>query len=70
MMGGVLPETCRASYKYGITNFDKLLHLVGFFCINCTVVHGSTNIKFTVLCNFGLFRSCAENTEESRRNRW
>jgi hypothetical protein len=31
MMGGVSPETCWASYKYGIKNFDKLLHLVGFF---------------------------------------
>jgi hypothetical protein len=30
MMGGVSPETCRASYKYGIINFDTLLHLVGF----------------------------------------
>ena len=29
IMGGVLPETCRASYKYEI-NFDTLLHLVGF----------------------------------------
>ena len=34
MMGGVLPETCWASYKYGIINFDTLLHLVGFFCTN------------------------------------
>jgi len=35
MMGGVSPETCWASYKYGIINFDTLLHLVGFFCVNC-----------------------------------
>ena len=34
MMGGVSPETCQASYKYGIINFDTLLHLVGFFCMN------------------------------------
>jgi len=34
MMGGVSPETCRASYKYGIISFDTLLHLVGFFCMN------------------------------------
>ena len=46
MMGGVSPETCWASYKYGIINFDTLLHLVGFFlCKNCTVMHGSTNVK-------------------------
>jgi hypothetical protein len=30
MMGGVSPKTCWASYKYGIINFDTLLHLVGF----------------------------------------
>jgi hypothetical protein len=30
MMGGVLPETCGALYKYEIKNFDTLLHLVGF----------------------------------------
>jgi hypothetical protein len=34
-----------ASYKYGIINFDTLLHLVGFFCMNCTMMHGSMNIK-------------------------
>ena len=37
MMGGVSPETCRASYKYGIINFDTLLHLVGFFCMSMYV---------------------------------
>jgi hypothetical protein len=34
MMGGVLPETCWALYKYGIIKFDMLLHLVGFFFMN------------------------------------
>ena len=34
MMGSVSPETCWASYKYGIINFDTLFHLVGFFCMN------------------------------------
>jgi hypothetical protein len=29
-MDGVSPETCWALYKYGIINFDTLLHLVGF----------------------------------------
>jgi hypothetical protein len=33
-MGGVSPETCWASYKYEI-NFDTLLHIVGFFYMNC-----------------------------------
>jgi hypothetical protein len=32
--GGTPPETCWASYKYGIINFDTLLILVGFFCMN------------------------------------
>ena len=44
MMGGVSPET-RASYKYGIIKFDTPLHRVGIFFMNCTMVHGSTNIK-------------------------
>ena len=34
MMGGVSPETCWASRKYGIINFDTPMHLVGFFCMN------------------------------------
>jgi len=45
MMGGVSPETCWASYKYGIKNFDTLLYLVGFFFMNCTLMHGSTYIR-------------------------
>jgi len=28
MMGDVSPETCWASYKYGIINFDTLLHII------------------------------------------
>jgi hypothetical protein len=49
MMGGVSPETCWASYKGGIINFDTLLHLVGYFCMNYTMMHGSTNMKFNWL---------------------
>jgi hypothetical protein len=45
MTGGVSPETCWASYKYGIINFDALLHLFGFFFMNFTMMHVSTNIK-------------------------
>jgi hypothetical protein len=47
MMGSVSSKTCWASYKYGIINFDTLLHLVGFFCMNCTMMQGSTNVKWT-----------------------
>ena len=47
MMGGVSPETCWASCKHGIINFDTPLHLVGYFCMNYNTMHGSTNIKFT-----------------------
>jgi hypothetical protein len=31
MMGGLLPETCWASYKYWVIKFDTLLHIVGSF---------------------------------------
>ena len=34
MMSGVSPETCWISYKHWIINFDTLLHLVGYFCMN------------------------------------
>jgi hypothetical protein len=44
MIGGVSPEKCWASYKYEIIKFDTLLHLVGFFFMNCTMMHGSTNV--------------------------
>jgi hypothetical protein len=37
-----------------IINFDTLLHLAGFFSMNCTVMHGSTNIKLTVFVAFGI----------------
>jgi hypothetical protein len=46
-MGGVSPETCWALYNHGIIHFDRLLHLVGYFCMNYTMMHGSTNIKPT-----------------------
>jgi hypothetical protein len=57
MMGGVSPETCSASYNYGVINFDTLLNLVGFFCMNCTVMHGFTNIKlkFLITCSMTVF---------------
>jgi len=46
MMGGVSPETCWASYNYGIIKIDTLLHLVGFFFMNCATMHRSTNVRF------------------------
>jgi len=59
MMGGVSPETCWASYKYGIIKFDTLLHLVGFFFMNFTMMHGSTTVKGSVIrlinCQYCLF---------------
>jgi len=33
-------------------NFDTLLHLVGFLCMYCTMMHGSTNGKLIILCWF------------------
>jgi hypothetical protein len=40
VMGGVSPETCWATFKYGIINFHTLLHLVRFFCMNYKHVLG------------------------------
>ena len=45
MMGGVSPETCWALFKHGIINVDTVLHLIGYFYMNYTMIHGSTNIK-------------------------
>jgi hypothetical protein len=47
MMGGVSPETCLASYKYGIISFDTLLHFVQFFCMNCTLYVSFMHRNFT-----------------------
>ena len=46
MMHGVSPETCWASHKYGIIKI--LIHCSScwIFFMNCTMMHGSTNIKF------------------------
>ena len=49
MMGGVSPEICWASYKYEIIKFWYILHLVGFFFMNCTMMHGSTNMMHFTL---------------------
>ena len=47
MMGDVSPETCWASYKYGIITLDILLHLVGFFFMNNSWLSETTkkNVK-------------------------
>jgi len=46
MMGGVSPETCWASYKYGIITFWYIVASCWIFFTNCTMMHGSMNIKF------------------------
>jgi hypothetical protein len=40
-MGGVSPETRRASRKYGIIKFDTMLHLAEFFFMNVYVAFGT-----------------------------
>ena len=46
MMGGASPETCWASYKYGIITFWYIVASCWIFFTNCTMMHGSMNIKF------------------------
>jgi hypothetical protein len=55
MMGGVLPETCWASYKYGIIKFNTLLHLgFSFMKYYCRIfneqITGRIKSLFIVLC--------------------
>jgi hypothetical protein len=45
MMGGVSSETCSASYKYRIIKFWCISASCWIFLKNCTMMHGSTNIK-------------------------
>jgi len=56
MMGGVSPKTCWASYKYGIIKLWYIFASCWIFFMNCTVMHGSTNInvlkKFVIIVNF------------------
>jgi len=54
MMGGVSPETCWASYKYGIINFETLLHLVRFLLYEFLHFHCSAAIfppSAVLICN-------------------
>jgi len=46
-MGGVSPETCWASYKYEI-KFWYTVASCWIFYVNCTMMHGSTNIKWLI----------------------
>jgi hypothetical protein len=46
MMGGVLPKTCWASYKYEI-KFWYTVASCWIFCVNYTMMHGSMNIKWS-----------------------
>jgi len=61
-MGGVSPETCWASYKYGIINFDTLLHLVGFFCMRNTPLF--TQVKVLQFQTYTTFLKKSNNKKE------
>ena len=58
MMGGVSPETCWASYKYGIKKCWYIVASCWIFFMNCAMKHGSTNIKF---CSVWMFGLCSRN---------
>ena len=44
MMGGVSSETRWASYKYWIIKFWYIVASCWIFFMNCTMLHGSTNV--------------------------
>jgi len=57
MMGGVSSEICWASYKYGIIKFWYIVASCWILFMNCTMMHGSTNIMFQrVLIDIGWAR--------------
>jgi hypothetical protein len=45
VVGHVVSGRCQAQY------IDTLLHFVGFFFMNCTMVHRSTNTNFWQVSN-------------------
>jgi hypothetical protein len=47
MMGGVSPETSWASYNYGIIKLWYILHFVGFFFMNFTIMRGPRTSSLT-----------------------
>jgi len=49
MMGDLSPETYWALYKYGIIKFWYIVASCWIFFMNCTMMHGSTDIKKRVL---------------------
>jgi hypothetical protein len=51
VMGGVSSETCWASYKYGIIKFWYMVASCWISFMNCTMMHGSTNINACALVN-------------------
>jgi len=70
-MGGVSPETCWASYRYGIIKFWYIVASCWFFFMNCTVMHSSTNIKFIITPSKFQHTLCAKlfpNRTESAEN--
>ena len=53
MMSSMSLETCRASYKHRIINSDTLLHLVGYFCMNCMNETKSIDLSWVLApCRF------------------
>jgi len=50
IIGGMSPETCWASCKYGIIKFWYIVASCWVFLINCTMMHGSTDIKYSSFC--------------------
>ena len=58
MKGCVSPETCWASYKYGIKKCWYIVASCWIFFMNCAMKHGSTNIKF---CSVWMFGLCSRN---------
>jgi hypothetical protein len=70
MMGGMSPETCWASYKYGIIKCWYIFASCCIFFMNCTIMHRSTNIKAleTCLCKWDRFRCLRARNWECQLN--
>jgi len=53
-----LPKHAELHINREYRNFDTLLHLVGFFFMNCAMMHGSTNIKYSLFVYSGHLQWC------------
>ena len=70
MMGVVSPETCWASFKYGIIKLWYTVASCWIFCMNHTMMHGSMNIMSYIYRPRRMQHLAKLNWKKSRTSQW